>query len=181
FNRLMESLRTLVEARSGPATVLVAVMEQTGYTAELQASSDPQDETRLENIAELEAVCREFEEANPDGTLNDFLEQVSLVADSDEIPDADESGGVVTLMTLHTAKGLQFPVLCLTGMEDGVFPHLRARGGQLVPGDRVSHETFGLGTVVSTAGVAERAEATIDFGDAGVKRLLLRYAPVDKL
>jgi DNA helicase II / ATP-dependent DNA helicase PcrA len=267
FNRLMESLRTLVEAGSGPGTVLVAVLEQTGYLAELRASSDPQDETRVENLAELEAVCREYEEANPDGTLAEFLEQVSLVADTDEIPDGDESGGVVTLMTLHTAKGLEFPVVFLTGMEDGVFPHgrslddpheleeerrlayvgitrarsrlflsravvraawgapsynppsrfleevpgelvdwkraessttstpagarLAARPGvaspgnravvALVPGDRVSHDTFGLGTVVATAGVAERAEATIDFGDEGVKRLLLRYAPVEKL
>ena len=78
---------------------------------------------------ELEAVAREFEEANPDGTLADFLEQVSLVADADEIPDADgEHGGVVTLMTLHTAKGLEFPVVFLTGLEDGVFPHMRSLG-----------------------------------------------------
>src|SRR5450631_3618986 len=129
FNRLMESLHTLVEAGSGPATVLVAAMEQTGYLAELQASTDPQDETRAENIGELEAVCREFEEANPDGTLADFLEQVSLVADADQIPDPDgDGGGVVTLMTLHTAKGLEFPVVFLTGLEDGVFPHMRALG-----------------------------------------------------
>ena len=268
FNRLVESLRTLVEAGSGPATVLVAAMEQTGYLAELQVSADPQDQTRAENIAELEAVCREFEEANPGGTLAGFMEQVSLVADADQVPDPDdETGGVVTLMTLHTAKGLEFPVVFLTGMEDGVFPHLRSLGDpkeleeerrlayvgitrarrrlylsravlrsawgapqyypasrfldevpaelvdwqrsesspastpaiaalavrpgasspgnrtvvSLQPGDRVSHDTFGLGTVVSTAGAAEKAEATIDFGTGGVKRLLLRYAPVDKL
>ena len=268
FNRLMETLGTLVEAGSGPATVLVAAMEQTGYLAELQASTDPQDETRAENIGELEAVCREYEEANPEGTLADFLEQVSLVADADQIPDAEgESGGVVTLMTLHTAKGLEFPVVFLTGLEDGVFPHMRSladpkeleeerrlayvgitrarqrlylsravvrsawgapsynppsrfleevpeelvdwqRVGSSVsvppagaalaarpttrspgnravvslsPGDRVTHDTFGLGTVVSTAGIAEKSEATIDFGTSGVKRLLLRYAPVDKL
>jgi len=270
FNRLLETLRTVVEAGAGPATVLTAVLEQTGYLAELRASSDPQDQTRVENLAELEAVCREFEEANPDGTLAEFLEQVSLVADADEVPDPQEGAdhaGVVTLMTLHTAKGLEFPVVFLTGLEEGVFPHLRSLGDpkeleeerrlayvgitrarerlylsrsvlrsawgapqygiasrfleevppelvdwrragsspsstpaiaavaarttarspgnravvELAAGDRVSHDTFGLGTVVSTAGVAERAEATIDFGTAGVKRLLLRYAPVEKL
>jgi DNA helicase-2/ATP-dependent DNA helicase PcrA len=270
FVRMVESLRTLVEAGSGPATVLEAVLEQTGYLGELQSSSDPQDETRAENVLELVAVAREFEEADPDGTLADFLERVSLVADSDEIPDGDQHGGVVTLMTLHTAKGLEFPVVFLTGLEDGVFPHQRSLGDPreleeerrlayvgitrarqrlylsravvrsawgapqywpasrfleeiptelveweraepapsappstpagarlaarpgtsspgnravvaLQPGDRVSHDTFGLGTVVSTAGAAERAEATIDFGGSGVKRLLLRYAPVEKL
>ena len=128
FVRLMDALRTLVEAGTGPATVLEAVLEQTGYLAELQASHDPQDESRIENLRELEAVAHEFEEAAPDGTLADFLEQVALVADSDQIPDATDDGGVVTLMTLHTAKGLEFPVVFLTGMEDGVFPHMRSLG-----------------------------------------------------
>ncbi len=110
FVQLMSDLRTLVEAGSGPATILAAVLEQTGYLAELQRSTDPQDETRVENLAELESVAREFETENPEGTLTEFLERVSLVADSDDIPDAEEHGGVVTLMTLHTAKGLEFPV-----------------------------------------------------------------------
>ena len=95
-------------------------------------SHDPQDETRVENLAELVAVAREFDErAEPArGSLEDFLEQVSLVADADQIPDGDEAeeAGVVTLMTLHTAKGLEFPVVFLTGMEDGIFPHMRALG-----------------------------------------------------
>ena len=73
-------------------------------------------------------MAREFDETYPEGSLEDFLEQVSLVADSDEIPDGDDAGGVVTLMTLHTAKGLEFPVVFLTGMEDGVFPHMRSLG-----------------------------------------------------
>ncbi|MSX38259.1 MAG: DNA helicase PcrA, partial [Actinobacteria bacterium] len=128
FVTLMGDLRTLVEAGSGPGTVLQAVLEQTGYLSELMASTDPQDETRVENLAELEAVASEFETDQPDGTLTDFLERVSLVADSDSIPDAAEHGGVVTLMTLHTAKGLEFPVVFITGMEDGVFPHMRSLG-----------------------------------------------------
>ena len=278
FTQLMSDLRTLLEAGAGPATLLAAVLEQTGYLAELVASADPQDETRVENLAELESVAREFEVDQPEGTLADFLERVSLVADSDDIPDAEEHGGVVTLMTLHTAKGLEFPVVFLTGLEDGVFPHMRSLGDareleeerrlayvgitrarqrlyvsraavrsawgapsynppsrfldelpmdlvhwnrtdpissgarptsnngfgsapsllaaatrpgarspgnrevvSLSAGDRVTHDKFGLGTVVSTSGQGEKAEATIDFGAEGTKRLLLRYAPVVKL
>ncbi|WTO35538.1 DNA helicase PcrA [Streptomyces achromogenes] len=281
FNALMEELRTIVESGAGPATVLEAVLERTGYLAELQSSTDPQDETRIENLQELAAVALEFEQERGEGeqgTLADFLEQVALVADSDQIPDEEDDGGVITLMTLHTAKGLEFPVVFLTGMEDGVFPHMRALGqtkeleeerrlayvgitrarerlyltraalrsawGQpsynppsrfleeippthvewkrtgatapasgvaaslsssrsrssasgasgfatrrtaekpvvaLAVGDRVTHDQFGLGTVVAVKGTGGNAEATIDFGDAKPKRLLLRYAPVEKL
>ncbi|NKQ26980.1 DNA helicase PcrA [Streptomyces galbus] len=284
FNTLMEELRTIVESGAGPATVLEAVLERTGYLAELQASTDPQDETRIENLQELAAVALEFEQERGEGetgTLADFLEQVALVADSDQIPDEEQDGsGVITLMTLHTAKGLEFPVVFLTGMEDGVFPHMRALGqtkeleeerrlayvgitrarerlyltrstmrsawGQpsynppsrfleeipgtyvdwkrtgaqaaspgsgvaaslsstrsrssasgasgfatrrtaeqpvvaLAVGDRVTHDQFGLGTVVAVKGTGANAEATIDFGDTKPKRLLLRYAPVEKL
>jgi len=268
FNDLMVSLRTLVEANTPPAAVLEAVLEQTGYLSELQNSTDPQDETRADNLRELVAVALEFEQTDPEGTLTDFLERVALVADADEIPEGEDHGGLVTLMTLHTAKGLEFPVVFLTGMEDGVFPHLRSLGDAreleeerrlayvgitraqqrlyvsralvrsawgspsynpasrfldelpdelvdwrrmervptgaapevaqaaarpsarspgnrpvvaLAPGDRVSHDAFGLGTVVATAGVADKAEATIDFGSEGTKRLLLRYAPVQRL
>ncbi|MFE1323366.1 DNA helicase PcrA [Streptomyces sp. NPDC058741] len=286
FNTLMEDLRTIVESGAGPATVLEAVLERTGYLAELQASTDPQDETRIENLQELAAVAMEFEQERGEeerGTLSDFLEQVALVADSDQIPDEEDGDGVITLMTLHTAKGLEFPVVFLTGMEDGVFPHMRALGqtkeleeerrlayvgitrarerlyltrstlrsawGQpsynppsrfleeippahvewkrtgatspassgpvssvaaslsssrsrssasgasgfatrrtsekpvvsLAVGDRVTHDQFGLGTVVAVKGTGGNAEATIDFGDTKPKRLLLRYAPVEKL
>jgi DNA helicase-2/ATP-dependent DNA helicase PcrA len=285
FVQMMSDLRTLVEAGAGPAVVLTAILEQSGYLKELVASADPQDETRVENLAELESVAREFETDQPEGTLIEFLERVSLVADSDEIPDAEEHGGVVTLMTLHTAKGLEFPVVFVTGLEDGVFPHMRSLGDSkeleeerrlayvgitrarerlyvsraivrsawgapsynppsrfleelptelvhwnrvdpvtttspgdgyrssrpsqggfgsapsllaaasrpgarspgnrevvsLSAGDRVTHDKFGLGTVVSTSGIGEKAEATIDFGAEGTKRLLLRYAPVEKL
>ncbi|PGH48622.1 DNA helicase PcrA [Streptomyces sp. Ru87] len=288
FNTLMEELRTIAESGAGPATVLEAVLERTGYLAELQASTDPQDETRIENLQELAAVALEFEQEQPEevqGTLADFLERVALVADSDQIPDEEQDGsGVVTLMTLHTAKGLEFPVVFLTGLEDGVFPHMRALGqtkeleeerrlayvgitrarerlyltratmrsawGQpsynppsrfleeipdacldwrrtgsstpsasmgamasgspvassvssarskagpsgfatrraeekpvvdLAVGDRVTHDQFGLGTVMSVAGSGHNAKATIDFGDEKPKVLLLRYAPVEKL
>ncbi|MEV6687005.1 DNA helicase PcrA [Streptomyces sp. NPDC051130] len=304
FNALMEELRTIVESGAGPAVVLEAVLERTGYLAELQASTDPQDETRIENLQELAAVALEFEQAREGddtagaaaagaagGTLAEFLEQVALVADSDQIPDEDEDGsGVITLMTLHTAKGLEFPVVFLTGMEDGVFPHMRALGQTkeleeerrlayvgitrarerlyltrssmrsawgtpsynppsrfleeippeylqwkrtgasqkpagplrgsgggkasfgtspeaflsssrtkagpsgfatrraadkpviaLTVGDRVTHDQFGLGTVMEVRGAGADAQATIDFGDDKPKRLLLRYAPVQKL
>jgi len=257
--------------------VMEAALAKSGYLAELEASSDPQDESRVENLRELVTVAREFEEANPEGGLAEFLEQVALVADADEIPDNEDGrGGVVTLMTLHTAKGLEFPVVFLTGLEDGVFPHMRSltepkeleeerrlayvgitraqrrlyltrsmqrstwgapnynppsrfldevpetlvewkraepqrftpTGGyrtssspaalrgmpakptgvgnrpvpSLKPGDRVSHDTFGLGTVVSTSGLGDNAQAKVDFGaSTGQKTFVLRYAPLEKL
>ncbi|MET8133343.1 DNA helicase PcrA [Streptomyces sp. NPDC005251] len=288
FNTLMEDLRTIVESGAGPATILQAVLERTGYLAELQNSTDPQDETRVENLQELAAVALEFEQETGEGEnaggLAAFLERVALVADSDQIPDEEDGNGVITLMTLHTAKGLEFPVVFLTGMEDGVFPHMRALGqvkeleeerrlayvgitrarerlyltrssmrsawGQpsynppsrfleeiptthldwkrtgatapmpagpvsgvaaslsssrsrsvasgasgfatrrgvsekpvvsLAVGDRVTHDQFGLGTVVGVKGTGANAEATVDFGEPKPKRLLLRYAPVEKL
>ena len=275
FVALMTSLRAVEAGEdNGPAAVLEAVIDQTGYLRELEASDDPQDESRVDNVRELVSVAREYEQTHGDAgvTLADFLEQVALVADADSIPDADGRGGVVTLMTLHTAKGLEFPVVFLTGMEDGVFPHLRTlgdpkeleeerrlayvgitrarkqlfvsravtrsawgqpsynpasrfldevpeelvdwerseprrqapaqarvaaqglargtlRGGvgnRPIPvldiGDKVSHDAFGLGTVVAVRGDAEKAQAQIDFGgDVGPKWLLLRYAPVEKL
>ena len=137
FRDLMRELRALVDAGEAPATILGAVLDRTGYLAELRASDDPQDASRVENLAELHAVANEFTELDPEGDLADFLERVSLVADADQIPDEDvadgeaeqlpqEDQGVVTLMTLHTAKGLEFPVVFLTGMEDGTFPHMRS-------------------------------------------------------
>ncbi|MFJ6280945.1 DNA helicase PcrA [Arthrobacter subterraneus] len=139
FVKLIDDLAE-VAAGSGASAALEAVLEQTGYLAQLRTSTDPQDESRVENLAELVAVVREYEIENPEGTLGDFLEQVSLVADADQIPDAPEGSGedvekaveearrqgVVTLMTLHTAKGLEFPVVFLTGMEQGIFPHQRS-------------------------------------------------------
>lgn len=136
FVKLLDDL-SVVAAGSGAAAALEAVLEQTGYLAGLRSSTDPQDESRVENLAELVAVVREYERDNPEGSLEAFLEQVSLVADADQIPDAPGADidaavaeakrlGVVTLMTLHTAKGLEFPVVFLTGMEHGLFPHQRS-------------------------------------------------------
>ena len=310
FVGLVQELQSMVDAGERADVIVESVLERTGYLAELEESDDPQDATRVENLAELVAVAREFSDdpvagpsADPSdvdaGTvapgLGDFLERVALVADSDQIPDAPEGedAGVVTLMTLHTAKGLEFPVVFLTGLEDGVFPHSRSLGDQpeleeerrlayvgvtraqrrlyvsramvrsawgapahnpasrflselpvdlvdwrrteaaqtswarpdwssrspaasaglgqptaagrrnfssaalradaaakakpareipsLEPGDRVVHDSFGLGTVVAVEGVADKTVASIDFGSEGVKRLLLRYAPVEKI
>jgi DNA helicase-2/ATP-dependent DNA helicase PcrA len=129
FTTLMTELRAVAAGPDGfPAAVLEAVLDRTGYLRELAASRDPQDESRADNLRELVSVAREFEEqrinTGEDASVDAFLEQVSLVADADSVPDA--SRGVVTLMTLHTAKGLEFPVVFLTGLEDGVFPHMRA-------------------------------------------------------
>ncbi|MEE1622245.1 DNA helicase PcrA [Zafaria sp. Z1313] len=134
FVKIIDDLAVVAEG-SGAAASLEAVLEQTGYLEMLRTSKEIQDESRVENLAELVAVVRDYERDNPDGTLGDFLEQVSLVADADSVPDAptDETGadmarreGMVTLMTLHTAKGLEFPVVFLTGMEHGIFPHQRS-------------------------------------------------------
>jgi DNA helicase-2/ATP-dependent DNA helicase PcrA len=133
FADLMDDMRALVVGGMPPAEVIEAVLDRTGYLAELAASVDPQDESRVENLAELVGVAREFSERVPEGGVAEFLEQVSLVADADQIPgepgpDGDGEGGVITLMTLHAAKGLEYPVVFLTGLEDGVFPHLRTLG-----------------------------------------------------
>jgi DNA helicase-2/ATP-dependent DNA helicase PcrA len=270
FVALTDELRLLAEDDADPAAVLEAVLERTGYMAELAGSDDPQDETRVDNLRELVAVATEYDVTQADeeagGTLTGFLERVSLVADADEIPEGDDHEGVVTLMTLHTAKGLEFPVVFLTGMEDGVFPHQRSlsdpreleeerrlayvgitrarerlylsratlrsawgapshnpasrflseipdelidwrrteedqtrwttpraprlgggnrTGSRPVPsltaGDRVTHDAFGLGTVIATSGSGDQAQVTVDFGDEGLKTLMLRYAPVEKL
>jgi DNA helicase-2/ATP-dependent DNA helicase PcrA len=128
FVTLIEELTAIASGDASAGDVLEATLDKSGLVAELQNSPDVQEQGRVENLEELVSVAREFEEFRPDGTLGDFLEQVSLVADADEVPDADDGGGVVTLMTLHTAKGLEFPVVFLTGLEDGVFPHMRSLG-----------------------------------------------------
>ena len=115
------------------AEIAEAVLDRTGYIEALESSSDLQDASRVENLEELVSVAREFDGSPArgvgevgGGTLAEFLEQVSLVADADEIPEGEEHGGLVTMMTLHTAKGLEFPVVFLTGLEEEVFPHQRS-------------------------------------------------------
>ena len=153
FNEMMQGIanqvpdmRNSVTGQPDLGELINAVLDATGYRAELENSNDPQDGSRLDNLNELVSVAREFSseaanqlaasdidpaeaveegEAAP-GSLQAFLEKVSLVADADQIPDSEN--GVVTLMTLHTAKGLEFPVVFLTGWEDGQFPHMRALG-----------------------------------------------------
>lgn len=105
---------------SKPADVLIALIEGSGYLEALRASRDPQDEARAENVEELVSVTREFERNNPDGTLIDFLTEVSLVAAADEL---DDASGTVSLMTLHTAKGLEYDAVFLAGVEEGLLPH----------------------------------------------------------
>ncbi|WP_246783042.1 DNA helicase PcrA [Trueperella sp. HMSC08H06] len=126
FALMLEEIRAKAEAGAAPADVLDEVMDRSGYLATLQKSNDPQDEVRVENLAEFHSVASDFLVVNEGGTLGDFLDQVSLVADSDQIPDEDGGEGEVILMTVHTAKGLEFPVVFVTGMEDGTFPHIRA-------------------------------------------------------
>ena len=318
--RFVEMLDGLHNAHSADADANVgdlveAVLDATGYKAELEASNDPQDGARLDNLNELVSVAREFAsetrnqlamrnddadelaEGEPEpGSLQAFLERVSLVADADQIPDDDQ--GLVTLMTLHTAKGLEFPVVFVAGWEDGQFPHMRSLGDpkelaeerrlayvgitrarqrlyltratlrsswgspvmnppsrflgeipdeliewsgntgsggsgyggaggygsggygsggyrgnsrfagsgsstspmvsrranssmagrtpnrqlDLSPGDRVNHDKYGLGTVLTVDGVGPRATATIDFGAQGkVRLMLLGGVPMEKL
>jgi DNA helicase-2/ATP-dependent DNA helicase PcrA len=126
FNEMITELRAAAQAGAPVGDIAGAVLDRTGYIADLEASSDLQDAGRVENVNELVSVAREFDSRGIPGGLAAFLEQVSLVADADEIPEGDDRGGMVTLMTLHTAKGLEFPVVFLTGMEENVFPHERA-------------------------------------------------------
>ncbi|MEE6137174.1 DNA helicase PcrA [Mycobacterium sp. 050128] len=289
FVELLDELRGHLDDDLGD--LVEAVLERTGYRRELESSTDPQELARLDNLNELVSVAHEFsidealetggagpldeapeDEDVPDtGVLAQFLERVSLVADTDEIP--EHAAGVVTLMTLHTAKGLEFPVVFVTGWEDGMFPHMRAlddptelseerrlayvgitrarqrlylsraivrsswgqpmlnpesrflqeipqelmdwrrtapapsysapvsgagrfgtprvaptRSGAgkrpllvLEPGDRVTHDKYGLGRVEEVSGVGESAMSLIDFGSSGRVKLMHNHAPVSKL
>ena len=130
FWGLIETLRAAEARGASQADILEEVLDRTGYLAELRRSEDPQDASRVENLAELHSVAGSFAADAPGGTLADFLERVALVADSDQVPAEGERGGQVTLMTVHTAKGLEFPVVFVTGMEDGTFPHQRSLGDE---------------------------------------------------
>lgn len=288
FVELLDELRGRLDDDLGD--LVESVLERTGYRRELESSTDPQELARLDNLNELVSVAHEFsidqannaaldesgqapedEDVPETGVLAAFLERVSLVADTDEIP--EHGAGVVTLMTLHTAKGLEFPVVFVTGWEDGMFPHMRAlddptelceerrlayvgitrarqrlyvsraivrsswgqpmlnpesrflqeipqeliewrrtaptpsysapvsgagrfgtprvaptRSGAskrpllvLAPGDRVTHDKYGLGRVEEVSGVGESAMSLIDFGSSGRVKLMHNHAPLSKL
>ena len=102
--------------------ILESILDRTGYLAQLEESTDPQDQARAENIGELLSVAKDFQDTNPSGTVEDFLEQVALVNDVDSF---EQEESKVTLMTLHAAKGLEFPIVFLGGLEEGLFPHSR--------------------------------------------------------
>ncbi|MBY0442926.1 MAG: DNA helicase PcrA [Mycobacteriaceae bacterium] len=287
FVGLLDELRNRLDVDLGELVELV--LERSGYRAELESSTDPQDLARLDNLNELVSMAHEFSTdranaavldeslGNPIdqdlptvGVLAEFLEKMSLVADADSIPENDD--GVVTLMTLHTAKGLEFPVVFVTGWEDGMFPHMRsleepkqlaeerrlayvgitrarqrlyvsravvrsswgqpmlnpesrflreipqdlidwrrvapvesfsapvsgislgstrssstrsaASAGPLLvlaPGDRVTHDKYGLGRVEEVSGVGASAMSLIDFGSSGRVKLMHNHAPMTKL
>ncbi|AWV47143.1 ATP-dependent DNA helicase [Mycobacterium leprae Kyoto-2] len=288
FVALLDDLRCRVDDDLGE--LVESVLERSGYLRELESSTDPQELARLDNLNELVSFAHEFstEQANaaalakslhtpededvPDtGALAAFLEKVSLMSDTDQIP--ENNSGVVTLMTLHAAKGLEFPVVFVTGWEDGMLPHMRTLGdptelseerrlayvgitrarqrlylsraitrsswGQpilnpesrflreippelidwrrsiltdsystpasgasrfgrvrpssirsgaskrallvLAPGDRVTHDKYGLGRVEEVSGVGESAISLIDFGSSGRIKLMHNHAPVTKL
>lgn len=127
FRDLMGALSQFTRAHdSKPSEIVAEVLEKSGLRAELEKSVDPQDASRLENLSQLQSTAAEFEQNTPDATLSAFLETTALVADSDQLPGEAEDSGKVTLMTLHTAKGLEYPVVFLTGMEQGTFPHSRS-------------------------------------------------------
>ena len=127
FRDLMTALREFADAHnSKPSEIVAEVLSKSGLLEELQRSEDPQDASRVENLSQLQSVAAEYEQKTPDATLAGFLETTALVADSDQLPMDGEDSGSVTLMTLHTAKGLEYPVVFLTGLEQGTFPHSRS-------------------------------------------------------
>jgi len=131
FRDLMTSLIDFMKANdSKPSKVVENVLNQSGLLQDLRESKDPQDEFRVDNLSQLQSVAAEYEQNTPDANVAGFLETTALVADSDQLPDQGEDTGKVTLMTLHTAKGLEYPVVFLTGMEQGTFPHSRCADNQ---------------------------------------------------
>ncbi|MGZ8626369.1 MAG: DNA helicase PcrA [Actinomycetota bacterium] len=261
FVQVMQTLEAAFASGAGPQRMVEAAATESGYFLELETERTVEAEGRIENLRELGGVAAEFEQRAPDGSLADFREQVSLVGEQDEY---DEEAGSVTLMTLHNAKGLEFPVVFIIGLEDGVFPHYRSMGDQaeleeerrllyvgvtrarerlylthawsrtlfgttsynppsrflsempsdlvraiedeesviggsgsvspiraavegrrepvsIVAGDTVVHDKWGEGVVLTVSGSGSDSEATIRFEDAGEKRLLLAYAPLQRV
>ncbi len=268
FAELLNELEA-VTVTDGPADLLKLTLERSGYRAELEASRDPQDEARVENLDALLGQLFDWQAQNPEGTVADYLAEVTLAAAADEIE--DESGSL-SLMTLHTAKGLEYQVIFLMGLEQGTLPHVRSfdePGGlqeerrlmyvgmtrareklfishalqrtvfgntasfipsaflndipqdlleiegaerdalrpvdpserkrswagaintpaqirdnkdlELAVGDRIQHEAFGQGSVISVAGSPPRQTAEIRFASGVTKRLLVKMAPIEKL
>ncbi len=131
FRDLMTSLIDFMKANdSKPSKVVENVLNESGLLQDLRESKDPRDEFRVDNLSQLQSVAAEYEQNTPDANVAGFLETTALVADSDQLPDQGEDTGKVTLMTLHTAKGLEYPVVFLTGMEQGTFPHSRCVDNQ---------------------------------------------------
>ncbi len=127
FRDMMHELAAFAKDHdTKPSEVVAEVLAKSGILEELQRSEDPQDASRVDNLSQLQSVAAEFEQNTPDATLAGFLENTALVADSDQLPGENEDSGKVTMMTLHTAKGLEYPYVFLTGMEQGTFPHQRA-------------------------------------------------------
>ena len=127
FHDMMASLSAFALEHDGkPSQIVAEVLDVSHMLQELQRSEDPQDASRVENLSQLQSVAAEFEQATPDASLAGFLETTALVADTDQLPDDDVDSGKITLMTLHSAKGLEYPVVFLTGMEQGTFPHARS-------------------------------------------------------
>lgn len=131
LRQFVDLMQSMMDSVTGdgvlPSTAIHVMLENSGLVAQYRASQDVEDQSRLENLGQLETVAKEYEANEVNPTLDGFLEQTALVADSDQLPDADS--GRVTLMTLHTAKGLEYPVVFLTGMEEGTFPSARAMAG----------------------------------------------------
>ena len=123
FNQIMEAIRHHWEDGAGPARMVEFASQESGYLAELEEERSVEAQGRIENLQELSGVAAELLAREPDATLSDFIEQVSLVGEQDEY---EEDASAVTLMTLHIAKGLEFPVVFIVGMEDGIFPHYRS-------------------------------------------------------
>ena len=265
FVGLMEHLAE--ETANGPQAALQAVLDDTGYLDAVRAEQTIEAMGREENLRELVSAAADFEESGPMtlgpadwadvdglGKVERFLESISLVTDIDNL----EEVAAVTLMTLHNAKGLEFPVVFITGMEDGVFPHIRSLGDpaeleeerrlcyvgmtramkrlyltrawsrnlwgsnsynspsrflaevpddlkkgskrrrrrglerpsapaaslggdEIGSGDRVRHSHWGEGTVREVIGTGDRAEAVVNFDAQGVKRLMLAWAPLERV
>ncbi|MBW3619467.1 MAG: DNA helicase PcrA [Actinobacteria bacterium] len=129
FVQLLDLLRTLADEGTEVPDLIEEIWQRTGYMQELQAERSIEALGREENLRELQSVAQEFQARDPDGKLDGFLESVTLVSEQDNLEDADEEDdGQVTLMTLHNAKGLEYPVVFVVGLEDGVFPHVRSLG-----------------------------------------------------